>query len=258
MTIVSFDESGVKRQPLPAQVAAVLTRRIARGEFRDAVSPSELDVAKEFGVSRVVAREALKALETLDVVRITQGRRFLVRPAAQWDYLSPRLVEWLPSDQADGLLGDLHDVRLLLEPELAARAATGADENAIQRLRELVASMPSLEGDPEAYLGADLEFHALICNVSGNRLLERFMYSCRWLLTDSRRMTNRKPSAIPSATRVHRAIFDAIEARDPERARDAMRDHLGPEPWFAEGSARLGGRAGPLDGAGRGDHRPSD
>lgn len=211
-----------------------MTRRIARGEFTDGAAPSELDVAKEFGVSRVVAREALKALETLDVVTITQGRRFLVRPATQWDYLSPRLVEWLPADQAEHLLGDLHDVRLILEPKLAARAATIADDDAIRRMRELVESMDSLESDPEAYLVVDLEFHALICNVCGNRLLERFMYSCRWLLTDSRRLTNQKPSAIPSASRLHREIFNAIEARDPERAEEAMRAHIGPEPWFEE------------------------
>lgn len=232
MASISVDEPRVKRQPLPAQVASVLARRIARGEFADAAVPSELDVAKEFGVSRVVAREALKALETLDVVAITQGRRFVVRPATQWDYLSPRLAEWLPSDQAEGLLGDLSDVRLLLEPELAARAASVADENAVQRLHGLVDTMAELEDDPEAYLVADLEFHAEICNASGNRLLERFMYSCRWLLTASRRVTNQTPSAIPSATKVHREICAAIEARDPERARGAMRAHLETAPWL--------------------------
>lgn len=232
MASISVDEPSVKRQPLPAQVAAVLARRIARGEFADGAAPSELDVGKEFGVSRVVAREALKALETLDVVTITQGRRFLVRPATQWDYLSPRLAEWLPPDQAESLLADLSDVRVLLEPELAARAASAADQDVIQRLRGLVDSMARLEHDPEAYLVADLEFHAEICNVSGNRLLERFMYSCRWLLTASRRVTNQTPSAIPSATRVHREICDAIEAHDPEQARAAMRAHLETAPWF--------------------------
>lgn len=234
MASISIDEPRVKRQPLPAQVAAVLARRIARGELADGAAPSELDVAKEFGVSRVVAREALKALETLDVVTITQGRRFLVRPATQWDYLSPRLAEWLPPDQAEGLLSDLSDVRLLLEPELAARAASAADQDVIRRLRGLVDSMAQLQDDPEAYLVADLEFHAEMCNVSGNRLLERFMHSCRWLLTASRRVTNQRPSAIPSATRVHREICDAIEARDPERARAAMRAHLETAPWFEE------------------------
>lgn len=234
MASISVDEPRVKRQPLPAQVASILARRIARGEFADGAAPSESDVAKEFGVSRVVAREALKALETLDVVTITQGRRFLVRPATQWDYLSPRLAEWLPPDQAEGLLRDLSDVRLLLEPELAARAASAADEKAVQRLRGLVDSMAELEEDPEAYLVADLEFHAEICNASGNRLLERFMYSCRWLLTAGRRVTNQTPSAIPDGTKMHREICAAIGDRDPKRAREAMRAHLESAPWLAE------------------------
>ncbi|HLU57721.1 MAG TPA: GntR family transcriptional regulator, partial [Pseudonocardia sp.] len=70
----------VKVRTLPVQVAAHLTRRIVNGEIDDGRAPSELDISREFGVSRVVARETLKILASLDIVDIAQGRRVTVRP----------------------------------------------------------------------------------------------------------------------------------------------------------------------------------
>ena len=86
----------VKLRTLPTQVAGVLARRIAGGEFTDGLAPSEQQISTEFGVSRAVAREALKILRALDMVDIAQGRRVTLRPPAEWDYLSPLMIEWLP------------------------------------------------------------------------------------------------------------------------------------------------------------------
>src|ERR1700754_3068476 len=85
----------VKVRTLPVQVAGHLTRRIVDGEIDDGRAPSELEISQEFGVSRVVARETLKILASLDIVDIAQGRRVVVRPQAEWDYLNPLLAEWL-------------------------------------------------------------------------------------------------------------------------------------------------------------------
>ncbi len=113
----------VKVRTLPVQVAAHLTRRIVSGAVEDGPFPSELDISQEFGVSRVVARETLKILASLDIVDVAQGRRVVVRPRAEWDYLSPLLVEWLPGETVTELLQELDQMRVLLEPELAAMAA---------------------------------------------------------------------------------------------------------------------------------------
>src|SRR5215217_4873335 len=88
----------VKVRTLPVQVAARLTRRFVTGDEFDGRAPSELDITEEFGVSRVVARETLKILASLDIVDVAQGRRVVVRPRDEWDYLSPLLVEWLPDE----------------------------------------------------------------------------------------------------------------------------------------------------------------
>lgn len=217
---------GVKLRPLPLQVAAQLTRRIAVGELTDGRAPSELDISREFGVSRVVARETLKVLASLDIVDIAQGRRVTIRPRAEWDYLSPLLVEWLPAEHVDELLRELHQMRLLLEPELAAMAAAGITDDTLARLRAEVDRMRGLELEPEDYLQVDLEFHLEICRAANNRILDRIMHSARWLLSASRRVTNEAPNGLHRATAAHSRIFAALEARDPDAAREAMRTHL--------------------------------
>jgi DNA-binding FadR family transcriptional regulator len=204
------------------QVAAHLTRRIVEG----GPAPSELEISQEFSVSRVVARETLKILASLDIVEIAQGRRVVVRPQAEWDYLSPQLVEWLPEEHVDELLRELHAMRELLEPELAAMAAASISDEALAQLRATLDRMRSLENDPDAYLEIDQEFHMAICRAADNRILDRIMYSSRWLGTASRRVTNQGPGALRRATEAHAKIFAAIEARDPNAARATMRNHV--------------------------------
>ncbi|HET6703356.1 FadR/GntR family transcriptional regulator [Amycolatopsis sp.] len=216
----------VKVRTLPVQVAAHLTRRIVAGGIEAGRAPSELEIAREFGVSRVVARETLKILAALDIVDVAQGRRVVVRPRAEWDYLSPLLVEWLPTEIVDELLQELHQLRVLLEPELAAMAAASVTDETLARLRGEIGRMAELEADPEAYLEVDQEFHMEICRAADNRILDRIMYSARWLGTASRRLTNEAPAGLHRATAEHTEIYEALVARDPEGARAAMRRHL--------------------------------
>jgi GntR family galactonate operon transcriptional repressor len=216
----------VQLRTLPTQVAAVLVRRIANGEFLDGLAPSELQISVEFGVSRAVAREALKILSSLDMVEIAQGRRVTLRPIAEWDYLSPLLIEWLPQAQVRELLLELHDARLIFEPPIAARAARSLTNDDLTRLRQLLDAMVKHEEDPHGYLRLDLEFHMEICRATRNRILDRFMYSSRWWQSASRRISNQAPHALPTATEQHRAVYEALAARDPKRAEAAMRRHL--------------------------------
>src|ERR1044072_3855390 len=139
----------VKIRTLPVQVAAHLTRRIGSGDIEDGRALAERDISREFGVSRGVAREPLKILASLDIVDVAQGRRVVVRPRAEWDYLSPLLIEWLPTEIAEERLQKLHQLRALLEPELAAMAAASVTDETLDRLRGEVDRMSALEADPD-------------------------------------------------------------------------------------------------------------
>jgi DNA-binding FadR family transcriptional regulator len=208
------------------QVAGVVARRIASGEFADGLMPSEQQISAEFVVSRAVAREAFKVLASLDMVEISQGRRVVVRATAEWDYLNPLLLEWLPPEQVPHLLQERHEARLILAPGRAARAARTATANDLARMRAELEGMAVTLDRPEWFLEHDLQFHLEVCKATRNRMLDRFMYASRWWQTASRRITNRAPSALPAALADHREIYEAIEGRDPERAARAMRRHL--------------------------------
>lgn len=216
----------VKLRPLPQQVASVLVRKIASNELPGGLAPSELQICLEFGVSRPVAREALKILSALDMVDIAQGRRVTLRPATEWDYLSPLLIEWLPTAQVNQLLHELHEARLIIEPAIAARAAQSLTDKDLARLGELLEGMAANEHDPGRYLEFDLEFHMEICRATRNRILDRFMHSSRWWQSASRQISNDAPDALPTATEQHRRVYEALVARDSKRAAAAMRDHL--------------------------------
>jgi DNA-binding FadR family transcriptional regulator len=239
----------VKVRTLPMQVAAHLVRRIANNELTAGRVPSESDITTEFGVSRVVARETLKILASLDIVHIAQGRRVTLRPPEEWDYLSAQLLEWLPPDHIRELLRELQETRLLLEPELAARAAESITPESLQRCRDLLARMEELGDQPEAYLEVDHAFHMEICRASQNRILERIMYSARWLLVTSRRVTNEEPHGLANATSIHREILQCIEDRDPELARLEMRRHMEYNVRILSGRGRRGQKTQPASSA---------
>jgi GntR family galactonate operon transcriptional repressor len=216
----------VKLRTLPTQVAGVLAHRIATGVITDGFAPSEQQISTEFEVSRAVAREALKILHSLDMVEIAQGRRVTVRPLAEWDYLSPLLFDWLPREQVRQLLHELHDARLIFEPAIAVQAARSLTDEELARMRGILDAMAAHEHDADRYLELDLEFHMEICRATRNRILDRFMYSSRWWQSASRRISNQAPHALPKATEQHRAIYDALAARDPVGSEAAMRTHL--------------------------------
>lgn len=226
MSRFTGDPREVKARTLPLQAAGVLARRIAMGEFNDGLAPSELQICREFEVSRAVAREALKMLASVDMVEISQGRRVVVRPAAEWDYLNPLLMEWLPPEEIPLLIDELQEARVIIEPGLASRAAEMATPEDMQRLRAALDGMLANVTRPDTFTEFDFEFHLQICRMTRNRMLERFVYSSRWWQSASRRITNRKHRAISVAISDHQRIYDAVAAGDPEAASKEMRRHL--------------------------------
>ena len=209
---------------LSDQVTRILAGRIVNGDL--GLPPTEQDICDEFGVSKTTAREVIRALAGRGLVTVRHGRRMEVRPVSEWNHLDPLLLEL--NHDAEGVrrtLGDLHDLRMLLEPEIAARAALMATDEQLERMRRTVERMEELEDEPDAYLEFDVDFHSELAGATGNVVLAFVLDSVRELLRVSRRVTNLN-GKIPDATRAHRRIYEALLAREPETARQAMRAHL--------------------------------
>jgi DNA-binding FadR family transcriptional regulator len=212
---------------LSDQLTRVLARRIVNGEIGERLPPpTERDICSEFAVSKTTAREVIRSLAARGLVEVRHGRRMRVRTGSHWNRLDPLLLELSDDPQVvQRYLADLHDVRMLLEPEIAARAALKATLEQVDRMRRAVGRMNTLEDDPDGYLEVDLEFHRELAAATDNAVLAFVLDSVGELLRVSRRVTNML-GTLPEATRAHDQIVDAVAAQEPETARQAMRAHL--------------------------------
>jgi DNA-binding FadR family transcriptional regulator len=217
----------VQSVKLSDQVTRILAGRIVNGDIGvDDVAPTEQDVCAEFGVSKTTAREVIGALASRGLVTVRHGRRMEIRPVSEWNHLDPLLLELNHDPESvRRTLGDLHELRMLLEPEIAARAALMASDEQLERMRHALERMEELQDDSDAYVEIDVDFHSELASATGNVVLAFVLDSVRELLRVSRRVTN-LINAVPEATAAHRRIFEAVLAREPEAAREAMRAHL--------------------------------
>src|SRR5262249_55249970 len=208
---------------LSDQVTRALAGRIVNGEIGDqAPPPTESDICSEFGVSKTTAREVIRSLAARGFVEVRHGRRMRVRPASEWNQLDPLVLELRDDPKmVRRYLADLHDVRMLIEPEIAARAAERATEEQIQGLRASGETMRTLERDPDAYLEVDVTYHRELAAATGSPILTSVLDSVSTLRRYSRVVTNRLRGQLPEATREHGRILDAVAAKKPDVAREA-------------------------------------
>jgi DNA-binding FadR family transcriptional regulator len=183
--------------------------------------PTERDMSARFGVSRSVVREAAKRLELQGLLEIRQGSGMTVVDKLHKP-LNGALNLLVPDEKQR--LRQLLEVRFALEPEnarLAAERATAADLKSLAACHERFEAASSFEEQVEA----DMTFHCLLAEASGNKIAALLIQSLSELLQTSlkhgySRVT--KDLAVAS----HAKILRAILARRPAAAAKAMRTHL--------------------------------
>jgi GntR family transcriptional repressor for pyruvate dehydrogenase complex len=186
--------------------------------------PSERDLALKFGVSRTAVREAVKALHEKGLVEAYSGRgTFITNGTSQAVTQSINLM--MKFDQAEGS-ENLAEVRQILEPEIAALAATRIQEPQLALMREAFSVMNSALKDPDAYIEADLDFHLALAEAAENPLILSLLDSIVGLLREQRLKIFFHESGPERGQYHHARILAAIEKRDPEASRSAMREHL--------------------------------
>jgi len=120
----------------------------------------------------------------------------------------------------------LVELRQILEPEIAALAATRTDDQLLPTMREAVATMDSHLHDADAYIEADLDFHLAMAEAAGNPLVLCLLDSIVGLLPEQRLRIFRVDGGPKRGQFHHKRILEAIEWRSPEAARELMRAHL--------------------------------
>jgi GntR family transcriptional repressor for pyruvate dehydrogenase complex len=237
----------VQRRKVHEEVAAqlealILSARLGEGE----ALPSERELMQRFGVGRPAVRQALLTLERSGLVRVANGERTRVaRPTANG------LIETL-SAPVRLLLADPANVRyfqqarLFFEGGIARHAAVAATEEQRRRIAETFAANRAALRDPAAFAATDVAFHNEIAAVAGNPIIAALADAMLGWLTEQRIVTGAKAAIRERTVEEHRRILAAIEARDPDEADRAMRDHLASVSetyWAGNGRPRRRGTA---------------
>ncbi|MGC8633609.1 MAG: FadR/GntR family transcriptional regulator [Candidatus Limnocylindrales bacterium] len=214
---------------LPRQVARALVGSILVGHFRPGEPlPASGDLAREFGVSRPVVREALKIVSTLGMVESRQGRFSRVSERGSWNDLSAELLSARLETGAIGdVIADVLELRRLIETEAASLAAQRATAADLAAMRAHLDALAASVGDPQAYTVHDVAFHDAILRATHNRLLLQLIDRMREVLVFARTISmTAQPNLLPDSQEGHLVLFEAIASHDPDAARRAMAEHL--------------------------------
>lgn len=187
--------------------------------------PSEAEMQKRFGVSRVVTREVMKTLEAKGFVNAKKKVGTFVSPAAGWNWLDPDVLAWRVRMGIDmDFLSELTHVRRAVEPYAAGMAALNRTKADIAALREILKSMESTTADPRAFAEADLRFHLAITRASHNSYFESFagLIEVALFAIFSMRAVHRSPEEQHVCYADHAAIAEAIMEKDEQRATRSM------------------------------------
>jgi len=209
---------------LSEMVAAALGRRILLGDYQPGQNlPTEPQIQKEFGVSRTAVREAIRLLSAkgLTVARPKVGTR--IRPAAEWNMLDSEVLRWQIEEKPnEAFVNSLFEMREILEPAAAARAAERATREEIARLAEALEGIRSEERGTEAQVLADLAFHMTILEAARNPMLRSVGTLIESALEISFSLGWRTVMG-DDAILQHGAVFEAVRDRKPDEAFLAMR-----------------------------------
>lgn len=209
------------RKRLPEVLADTLQEEILSLSVGDRL-PTEPELAERFGVSRTVVRETARLLVQRGLVTVKPGRGMTV---AAFD---GRLI----ADQyglllrlSEGSFEQLLELRLVLEVEMAVFAAARRTDAHLEAMREANRRL-AVAVDSDDALDADLSFHEIVAQASGNPFFSLVIRPVNSFLREAYRTGPGYPSEAGHTVREHEEIADAIAAGDPSRARFASENHL--------------------------------
>ena len=183
------------------------------------------EIQQRFGVSRTVAREASRQLESMGLVLTRRRHGLTAQPMAHWNVLDPQLIDWrLHSTQREAQIHTLTQLRLAVEPAAAESAARLASIHTRAMLLPLSAEMRRTgeAGLLQEFLAYDIEFHRLLLSSCGNELFAALSDLVAVVLKGRTELGLMPSQPKPEALAGHEAVAQAVFQGDPEGARVAM------------------------------------
>lgn len=212
----------IKRKLLATQVEDDMMNYIVGTPVRIGDKlPNEFELGEMFQAGRSTIREAVKSLATKGILEVRRGDGTYVRSHCA---LTEDPLGLSSLDDKYKLALELFDVRIILEPEMAAFAAERGSAGEKQQLKILCEEVEQACLSGENHIPKDLEFHTCIARCSQNRVMEMLVPIINTAVLTFSDLTNR--TLTDETIRTHRAITDAILEGDSTGARCAMITHL--------------------------------
>lgn len=215
-----FAPKTLNKQSLSEEIVFQIKEMIADGRLKpNQRLPTEQELCKAFSVGRTTVREALMALSALGLIKKDRHNVYVA------DSVEHPLREFylhLMIDHYDS--SQLYETRLIIEGSVARLACLRATDEQIQKMKQFTQQMES--EDIETYITADLNYHNLIVLAADNRVIYEMYQVVRFLLEKTQREIVKNPETRKISRQQHKEILQAIENRDPEKARQLMTIHI--------------------------------
>ena len=186
--------------------------------------PIEATLCEQYRVSRSVLREAVKMLTAKGLLSARPRHGTWVQPERSWNFLDPDVLRWLLERKLSfQLLTEFTQMRMAVEPEAAAMAASAAGRDDIATIMTAINRMMAAENGDDDPLTSDIAFHVAVMRASGNRFYAQL---CDMIDTAARfsiRATNYFKGVAQASAADHKKVADAIVVGDAKAAEEAMR-----------------------------------
>jgi GntR family transcriptional regulator, transcriptional repressor for pyruvate dehydrogenase complex len=222
-TPLKSDFEVIRRNKVYEEVAKQIERLILKKLKPGDKLPSERELAEMLQVSRSSIRDAIRGLELMGLVEPRQGAGTIVRELSAEALVNP-FASVLKHRQE--MVSELLDFRKMLEPPLAARAATRASSDEISEMEEILQRQEGKLSRGEPAVAEDAEFHYSIALASGNSVVLKVLDILMDLLRDTRERSLQLKGRPQKSLAGHRRILAAIKRHDAEAAKSAMRRHI--------------------------------
>ena len=214
----------VRKERRYEQVAEQIQKLIAQGTLKPGDRlPPERELATRFGVARSSIRDAVRTLEVMGILEPRQGAGTVVRDLSADSLVVPLATVLVRKRE---LVSELLDVRRMLEPGLAARAAKNATVEEVLELEDILRRQAVKLRRGEPSIEEDSEFHYVIGKAARNSVVLKVLDVLMDLLRESRARSLQAPGRPERSYAGHMRVLRAIKRRDPEAAEKAVRKHL--------------------------------
>ncbi|MFJ4171677.1 FadR/GntR family transcriptional regulator [Paenarthrobacter sp. NPDC089714] len=214
--------------PLSERLSEKLIRMITNGELKAGDKlPNERELAQTAGISRTSVREALRELELRGLISRKPGRGTIVEEQTRPELHAGMLGAM---DSSQRMLAEVMDLRAVVEPPMAERAALRARASELgvllQPLELAESELRRREPSLQLLVRLDVEFHAAVAKLTRNPMLVQLLGVANEWMAPSRERTHQTMARIEQSVAAHRRIYEAIRAHDADEARASMSGHI--------------------------------